>query len=325
MSDEKLINDLVKAIKSKVKLDSVAVGTEDSFGVKDWVSTGVMALDWVMGGKGLPCGRLISVYGDFSSGKSWFVYKVLSKAQKLGMIALLLETEGSYSPDFVQSVGVDVNKLIVAKPDSVEQAFQVIDTVIQSSSLPVAIGWDSIAATPTEHELQEGMDVRDMTKPNKIGQGLRILTNRVEKMNSLFVITNQVREKIGVMFGDKTFTPGGRAMEFHASLMLRFNKREKITNDAKQVIGQVLRIECTKSKICVPFRWVDLDYLFDTPIDVWTGMLGLLKRLGYVINDRGWNTLVGDNKKWRDSEFEEVLIEKKEYLDKVLSEMFGGM
>lgn len=321
---DKAITDLVNAIKAKVKLDSVSVGTQDTFGVKDWVSTGVLALDWVMGGKGLPCGRLISVYGDFSSGKSWFVYKVLAKAQKLGMVALLLETEGSYSPEFVSQVGVDVEKLIVAKPETVEQAFQVVDVIINSSDVPVAIGWDSLAATPTEHELSEGFDVKDMTKPVKIGQGLRMLTNRVEKMNSLFVITNQIREKIGVMFGDKTFMPGGRAPEFHSSLMLKFSKQKKIVDDEKRVLGQVLRIECTKSKICTPFRWVDLEYIFDKQIGPWTGMLELLKRLGYIINERGWNVLVGDSKKWRDSDFEEVMIEKKEYFDKILTEMFEG-
>lgn len=307
---DKIIEKLAGAIKQQVKgLEQVYVGgKEEILGVKGWLKTGILSIDWILGGKGLPLGRAVECYGDFSSGKSWFGYRVLGQAQKQGMIAVLIETEGAFSPEFAKQVGVDTEKLLVVSPDAVEDVFKVIGILFkENAGMPIVVVWDSIAATSTYHELEEGMDKRDMSKAGRMGQGLRMISGRINENGGMLLAINQVRDLVGVMYGPKETTPGGRAMEFHSSVRLKFSKAGKILNDEKEVIGQKMRIECTKSKICAPFKQMELEMVYGQEIKELDGVLSILKKKGLVVDNRGWNTFVNDTEKWRDSQFEEAV------------------
>ena len=308
----KVISQLADAVKQKVKgLEQVYMGQESEIlGVKKFLSTGIWAIDWMLGGKGLPYTRASELYGDFSSGKTWFVYLMLGKAQKDGSVGVLIETEGAYDPATARLAGVDTDKLLVISPDSVESVFNTINAIFteHNTDMPIVIAWDSIAATSTTHELEEGMDVRDMSKAFKMSQGLRFVTKKIGDSGGMLIAANQVRSKIGVMYGEKETTSGGRGMEFHSSVRLKFSKIGKLLDENKDVIGQKLKIECTKSKICVPFRHVEIELIHGQPVAIWEGMLPLLKRKGFIVDNRGWNTFVGDDSKWRDSQFSEMIV-----------------
>lgn len=322
-----LISDLAEKVKKGVKgLDQVYLGNQSEIlGITKWLPTGIWSMDWMLGGKGLPFGRIVELYGDFSSGKSWFGYVILGKAQTEGCVSVLIETEGSYDPSYAQLCGIDTSKLLVVSPSTVEDVFKVTDIIFKenSSNVPVVIVWDSIAASPTVHEIETGMDTKDMTKAQKMGQGLRIVTKCIEDNGGMFVAINQVRDMIGVMFGPTETTPGGRAMEFHSSVRLKFSKAGKILDANKDVIGQKLKIECTKSKICVPFKTINLELMPGQPVQVWEGMLELLKKKGMIVDNKGWNTFIGDEEKWRDSQFGERI--QTELGKKVLEQFLGGM
>lgn len=332
MDSDKLIENLVSSVKKQVKLDQVHFGKSDVFGIKRWLKTGIWSVDWILGGRGLPYGRLVEVYGDFSSGKSWFAYVTLAEAQKAGDIAVLIETEHSYDPEYAKLVGVDVDKLILILPGTVEEAFSAISALydeLEKSGEKVSLVtvWDSIAATPTDHEIKEGMGTKDMSKAGKMGQGLRLITKKVEDNAGIFIAVNQLRDKIGVMFGEKEFTPGGRALDFHTSVRLKMSKAGKIFLDEskkeKEVIGQTLKIECTKSKVCVPFKSVKLNLIPGKVVVPWEGVLGILQKKGLVVDTRGWNQFIGDIEKWRESQFEEV-IQKNEIGKKIIREFLNG-
>lgn len=309
---ESIISQLADVVKQKVKgLEQVYRGQESEIlGVKKFLTTEIWAIDWMLGGKGLPYTRVVELYGDFSSGKTWFVYLMLGKAQKDGSVAVLIETEGAYDPATARLAGVDTDKLLVIAPDSVESVFNAINTIFteHDTDIPVVIAWDSIAATSTNHELEEGMDVRDMSKAFKMSQGLRLITKKIGDSGGMFIAANQVRSKIGVMYGEKETTSGGRGMEFHSSVRLKFSKIGKLLDENKDVTGQRLKIECTKSKICVPFRNVEIELIHGQSVPAWEGMLPLLKKKGFIVDNRGWNTFVGDDAKWRDSQFSEMII-----------------
>uniref|UniRef100_A0A7V3J9N2 Protein RecA n=1 Tax=candidate division CPR3 bacterium TaxID=2268181 RepID=A0A7V3J9N2_UNCC3 len=321
MEDE--IRNIVNNLKKKAKLDQVFVG-DDSVGVSKWLSTGIWSVDWVVGGKGFPYGRVAEVYGDFSSGKTWLGFVLLGRAIEKGDIGVLIETEGAFDPLFGKMLGVDMKKLIVVSPDTVEQVYQVLDGIFEEGGgKSVVAVWDSLAATPTEHEIEAGLDVRDMTKALRMSQILRLITKRVEEKNNLLVVLNQVRDVVGQTWGNTEVTPGGRAMSFHATVRIKMSRVGKITDSTtKEVIGQKFRVECTKSKVCVPFRYVNIDFIPGKPVPCWEGIVDILKRKGYVVEKGGWNALVGQEKKWRESQFGEI-VENDEETRKLVKDVLG--
>lgn len=311
-----LITRIANSVRDKVKgLEQIYVGGEaEVLGVSEWLPTDIVVIDWMLGKKGLPYTRAIELFGDFSSGKTWFVYLMLGRAQKNGSIAALIETEGSYDPEMARLAGVDTDKLIVISPKTVEDVFNSISALFDAndSDTPLVIGYDSIAATSTEHELEEGMEKRDMSKAFKMAQGLRIVTNKISEKNGMFLAVNQLRDKIGVMFGEKETTTGGRAMGFTASVRLKFTKIGKIFDDPnakdKEVIGQRFKIECVKSKVFVPFKRAEIELYYNRPVNKYTGLFELLEKNGLVIKDGNMYVFVGGaGGKWKKAAFDDVI------------------
>ncbi len=308
------IIDIIKK-KSKIK-----IGGDDE--QTQFIRSGIYSIDWVMHNKGIPVGKLTEVYGDYSSGKSWFCYNILGKAQKEGFVSLLLDTEGSFSSEWGKKCGIDMDKLILLKPFSIEEVFETLfGTLKELKDEKLVIVWDSLAMTPSEKEMDDGFDKRDLTKAQAIGQGLRMILRYMEEKNATFIVINQLREKIGMIFGESEFTPGGRAMGYATSLRIRFWKKSKIKQD-ESVIGQKIRVECTKSKVYEPFRFAENEFYFGKGVDKWSGVFEIMERFGYIKNSGGWFKFEGEDRKWRKDDFYEFILNKDPFLQELLKQVF---
>lgn len=313
--DEKIIS-----ILKKKKVD-FSFGVEED--VKEFIPTGILAIDWVLGNKGIPVGRLTELYGDYSSGKSWLLYKVLGEAQKRGMVAVLVETENSFSSEWVRKCNLmDVDNLLLVKPFYIEEVFEVLFELLEKVDERLIIGWDSIAVTPSKSELEAGFSKRDLTKAQIIGQGLRMILRLMEKKGATVIIVNQLREKIGQVFGEVEFTPGGRSVGYVVSLRIRMHRKSKV-RIGDFVVGQKIKVECTKSKVFEPFRSCEVEFLFGKGIDRYSGVLEILEELKVVESNNGWYQFKGDNRKWREGDFYEMIVTGDEKLREVISAVFG--
>jgi len=280
-------------------------------------STGVLAFDYIMGG-GLPEGRLVELYGDFSSGKSVFAYQVISRVQQEGGVAMLHDSEGALNEPWAEKLGVNLETLLYYEPMTIEEVFEKMEEGIQIvreddyfKDKPFLIVWDSVAATLAKGESQSEFGKPEVAlRARLISAGLRRLTGLVRNSRTMLLFINQLRDRPMVMFGETEETTGGRAIKFHASLRLKMKKKGgaggKILRDGK-LVGVKCSIECTKSKVCIPFRYVDFELYYDVGIPCTTGLLDLAVREGLVQHPpRSPWYAVGD-KKFRSDEFTEEL------------------
>jgi len=318
---EDKISKVVSLLKKKAK--SVDIGK--SFLEREdqrFLRSGILVIDWVLGNKGIALGKLIEIYGDYSSGKSWFSYRMLGRAQGAGMIAVLLDTEGSFSPEWAKKCGCDMENLIVYKPFTIEEVFENLFSVMKElKDERLFIVWDSLAMTPSAKEIGDGFDKRDLTKAAVIGQGLRMVLRLMEDKDVTLVIVNQLREKIGQVFGEVEFTPGGRALGYAVGQRLRFYRKSKMRH-SEEVIGYRIKVECTKSKFFEPFRWAECEFLFGRGIEKWSGVFELLERLGIIVGGSGWYKFEGEEKKWRKDEFYEMIYTKELKVVELIKSVF---
>ena len=182
------VSKIVEVIKKKVKEADVSVAQERE--INEWYRSGVLAVDWVLGGKGFPGGRVVELYGDYGSGKSYFGYKVIAEAQRDGKVGVLIDTEESYNKVLLDRAGVDTEKLIVIRGVTIEDGFEVVKEIIRSVEAPAVIVWDSLAATPTMHEVSEGVDTRDLSRAMVVGKGLRYVVSDIAEKDCLLLILN---------------------------------------------------------------------------------------------------------------------------------------
>lgn len=234
--------------------------------VSEWISTGCLSLDAIMGG-GLPAGRIVEIYGDTSTGKTLIAEQIAAIMQALDGIVLYIDTEAAISIPMMEAVGVDPARLMYYSPDTVEQVFNIMQDAIEvknreAPDTPMLIVWDSVAATTTMAEQTAGMDkivVADAART--ISKGLRLLARDVAKSKTCCLLLNQVRTKIGVMFGDNETTYGGKGIEFYCSIRIRLKNTGKLTHD-KKVIGINTRATVVKNKVAVPFKEATLPIFF---------------------------------------------------------------
>ncbi len=272
---EKNIDFTVSAITKQFGEGSIMrLGSNQKMAVET-ISTGSLAVDLALGVGGLPLGRIVEVYGPESSGKTTFCLSVIAEAQKKGGLAAFIDVEHALDPKYARVVGVQLDDLLVAQPDSGEDALNIMETLIRSNSIDVIV-LDSVAALTTRAELDGQMgDATVGAQARLMSQAMRRLTAVVSKTKCVCIFTNQIREKIGVMFGSPETTSGGRALKFFSSVRIDIRRREQIKQPDGKVIGNRTKIKIVKNKIAPPFTECEFDIMYNEGISRTGSMLDL--------------------------------------------------
>lgn len=295
MGEEKVkaLEDAFKQIEKQFGKGSIMKLGDKSFGDIEVIPTGSISLDMALGVGGYPKGRIIEIYGPESSGKTTFALHAIAQAQKLGGYAAFIDAEHALDPNYAKNLGVDINNLIISQPDTGEQALEIAEHLIRSNAIDVIVV-DSVAALVPKVEIDGDMgDAHVGMQARLMSQAMRKLSGAISKSKTIAIFINQIREKVGVMFGSPETTSGGRALKFYATIRLDIRRVDAIKQGV-DIIGNLTRVRVVKNKVAPPFKSVEVDLIYGKGVSYEGELLDLAVNNNIIEKSGAWFSYNGE-------------------------------
>ena len=294
MDKEKALDAALSQIEKAFGKGSIMrMGQDNAHADIEGISTGSLGLDMALGIGGLPRGRIVEIYGPESSGKTTLALSVIAQAQKKGGTCAFIDAEHALDPSYAKKIGVDLENLLISQPDAGEQALEIADTLVRSGAIDVLVV-DSVAALVPKAELEGEMGDSHMgLQARLMSQALRKLTSTIARSNTLVIFINQIRMKIGVMFGNPETTIGGNALKFYASVRIDIRSIGKI-KDKEDIIGSQTRVKIVKNKVAPPFKVVDFDIMYGEGISKTGELIDLGVKANVIEKSGAWFAYNGE-------------------------------
>ncbi|MBQ2408052.1 MAG: recombinase RecA [Bacilli bacterium] len=291
--DDKVLESVLLEIEKQFGKGSVMKLGDSARNEIDVVSTGSLSLDIALGIGGYPKGRIIEIYGPESSGKTTFALHAIAEVQKQGGRAAFIDAEHSLDPNYASKLGVDINELLLSQPDNGEQALEICEALVRSGAINIIV-IDSVAALVPQAEIEGEMgDSHVGLQARLMSQALRKLSGIINKTNTIAIFINQLREKVGVMFGNPEVTPGGRALKFYSSIRLDIRRSEQIKLGT-DIIGNKTTIKVVKNKMAPPFKSCMVDIMYGEGVSMEGELVDLAVNAGIVDKSGAWYSYKGE-------------------------------
>lgn len=288
----------------------------------DAIPTGALALDVALGIGGIPRGRIIEIYGPESSGKTTLAQHIVAECQKRGGIAAFVDAEHALDPEYAKNLGVDIDELLISQPDTGEQALDITEELVRSGAVDIVVV-DSVAALVPKAEIEGTMEDQQMgLQARLMSKALRKLTGVIGKTNTTVIFINQLRQKIGVMYGNPETTTGGNALKYYASIRMEIKRVESLKGDGEDV-GNHVRVRVLKNKVAPPFRTAEFDIIFGKGISKTGNILDVAVNLGIVNKAGAWfsyNDMKLGQGREKSKEFLDANVELKDEIEKLVRE-----
>ena len=286
------------------------------------IPTGALSFDLALGVGGVPRGRIVEIYGPESSGKTTVMLHIIANAQKAGGTAAFIDVEHALDPAYARKLGVNLDELLVSQPDSGEEALTICETLARSNALDVIVV-DSVAALVPKSELEGDMGMATMGMQARLmSQALRKLTGILSKAKTTCLFTNQLREKVGVMFGNPETTPGGKALKFYASVRIDIRRKETIKDSAGNALGNHVKVKIVKNKVAPPFAEAEFDIMFNQGINREGSIIDAGLSVGVIDKKGAWLQFDGELIGQGREAARQALAEKAELADKIVAAIY---
>ncbi len=291
--NDKTLEQVLADIEKQFGKGSIMKLGDESHNEIDTVSSGSLTLDIALGVGGYPKGRIIEIYGPESSGKTTFALEAIAEVQKAGGKAAFIDAEHALDPVYAKNLGVDINDLLLSQPDTGEQALEICEALVRSEAISIVV-IDSVAALVPQAEIEGEMgDSHVGLQARLMSQALRKLSGTISKTNTIAIFINQLREKVGVLFGNPETTPGGRALKFYSTIRLDVRRGEQIKN-GDSVIGNKTNVKIVKNKVAPPFKTASVEIMYGQGVSREAEILDLASEIGIVDKSGAWYSYNGE-------------------------------
>ena len=292
-TSDKTLDQVLLDIEKQFGKGAVMKLGEEAHRTIDVIPSGSLSLDIALGIGGYPKGRIIEIYGPESSGKTTFALHAIAEAQKKGGRAAFIDAEHSLDPKYAEALGVNTNELLLSQPDNGEQALEICEALVRSGAISIVV-IDSVAALVPQAEIEGEMgDSHVGLQARLMSQALRKLSGIINKTNTICIFINQLREKVGVMFGNPETTPGGRALKFYSSIRLEIRRSEQIKT-ASEIVGNKTNVKVVKNKMAPPFKTCSVDIMYGEGVSTEGELVDLASEAGIIEKSGAWYSYNGD-------------------------------